>query len=64
LHVLNFSYALSKHSPGLDKKNVEVQAILGPTTSMQANFVIDLGEKLSSGAHNVVFCNKSFSYFH
>ncbi|KAL9338646.1 hypothetical protein Peur_067661 [Populus x canadensis] len=26
-------------------KNVEVQAILGPTTSMQANFVIDLGEK-------------------
>jgi hypothetical protein len=45
-------------------KNVEVQAILGPTTSMQANFVIDLGEKLSSGAHNVVFCNKSFSYFH
>jgi ionotropic glutamate receptor len=24
---------------------VEVQAILGPTTSMQANFVIDLGEK-------------------
>ncbi|KAL9400486.1 hypothetical protein Peur_009447 [Populus x canadensis] len=26
-------------------KNVEVQAILGPKTSMQANFVIDLGEK-------------------
>ncbi|CAK7354114.1 unnamed protein product [Dovyalis caffra] len=26
-------------------KNMEVQAILGPTTSMQANFVIDLGEK-------------------
>ncbi|KAG5225123.1 glutamate receptor [Salix suchowensis] len=26
-------------------KNVEVQAILGPTTSMQASFVIDLGEK-------------------
>ncbi|XP_034890045.1 glutamate receptor 2.1 [Populus alba] len=26
-------------------KNVEVQAIIGPTTSMQANFVIDLGEK-------------------
>ncbi|KAG6740231.1 hypothetical protein POTOM_055671 [Populus tomentosa] len=26
-------------------KNVEVQAILGPTTSMQANFVIGLGEK-------------------
>ncbi|XP_073262466.1 glutamate receptor 2.8-like [Populus alba] len=26
-------------------KKVEVQAILGPTTSMQANFVIDLGEK-------------------
>eukprot|EP00258_Populus_trichocarpa_P013432 XP_002324375.3 glutamate receptor 2.8 [Populus trichocarpa] len=26
-------------------KNVEVQAILGPSTSMQANFVIDLGEK-------------------
>uniref|UniRef100_A0A2K2A8X8 Glutamate receptor n=2 Tax=Populus trichocarpa TaxID=3694 RepID=A0A2K2A8X8_POPTR len=26
-------------------KNVEVQAILGPNTSMQANFVIDLGEK-------------------
>ncbi|CAK7354088.1 unnamed protein product [Dovyalis caffra] len=26
-------------------KNVEVQAIIGPTTSMQASFVIDLGEK-------------------
>ncbi|KAF2313056.1 hypothetical protein GH714_008934 [Hevea brasiliensis] len=26
-------------------KNVQVQAILGPNTSMQANFVIDLGEK-------------------
>nr|TKS11192.1 glutamate receptor 2.1-like [Populus alba] len=26
-------------------KNVEVQAIIGPTTSMQANFVIELGEK-------------------
>ncbi|KAI5586810.1 hypothetical protein BDE02_06G237200 [Populus trichocarpa] len=26
-------------------KNAEVQAILGPKTSMQANFVIDLGEK-------------------
>ena len=26
-------------------KNMEVQAILGPTTSMQANFVIELGEK-------------------
>ncbi|KAF9662007.1 hypothetical protein SADUNF_Sadunf18G0008400 [Salix dunnii] len=26
-------------------KNVEVQAIFGPTTSMQASFVIDLGEK-------------------
>ncbi|XP_011044964.1 PREDICTED: glutamate receptor 2.8-like [Populus euphratica] len=31
---------------GLDLiRNVEVQAILGPTKSMQANFVIDLGEK-------------------
>lgn len=26
-------------------KNVEVQAIIGPTTSMQANFVMELGEK-------------------
>ncbi|GMY29121.1 glutamate receptor 2.8-like [Fagus crenata] len=26
-------------------KNVEVQAIIGPQSSMQANFVIDLGEK-------------------
>ncbi|KAI9377955.1 hypothetical protein POPTR_018G012600v4 [Populus trichocarpa] len=26
-------------------KNVEVQAIIGPTTSMQANFVIELGDK-------------------
>ncbi|KAG6739156.1 hypothetical protein POTOM_056742 [Populus tomentosa] len=26
-------------------KNVEVQAIIGPTTSRQANFVIELGEK-------------------
>ncbi|KAI5556062.1 hypothetical protein BDE02_18G009400 [Populus trichocarpa] len=26
-------------------KNVEVQAIIGPTTSMQANFVIELGQK-------------------
>ncbi|XWS31184.1 hypothetical protein CRYUN_Cryun23aG0055600 [Craigia yunnanensis] len=26
-------------------KNVEVQAIIGPTTSMQANFVIKLGDK-------------------
>ncbi|KAG5225124.1 glutamate receptor [Salix suchowensis] len=26
-------------------KNMEVQAILGPTASMQANFVIELGEK-------------------
>ncbi|KAF9662000.1 hypothetical protein SADUNF_Sadunf18G0007700 [Salix dunnii] len=26
-------------------KNVEVQALIGPTTSMQANFVIELGEK-------------------
>ncbi|XWS75987.1 hypothetical protein CRYUN_Cryun01aG0138800 [Craigia yunnanensis] len=26
-------------------KNVEVQAIIGPTTSMQANFVINLGNK-------------------
>ncbi|XP_011012861.1 PREDICTED: glutamate receptor 2.8-like [Populus euphratica] len=26
-------------------KNVEVQAIIGPTTSKQANFVIELGEK-------------------
>ena len=26
-------------------KNVEVQAIIGPTTSTQANFVIELGEK-------------------
>ena len=26
-------------------KNVEVQAIIGPRSSMQANFVIDLGDK-------------------
>ncbi|XP_048234687.1 glutamate receptor 2.2 isoform X2 [Ricinus communis] len=26
-------------------KNVEVEAIIGPSTSMQANFVIDLGQK-------------------
>ncbi|XP_021805298.1 glutamate receptor 2.8-like [Prunus avium] len=26
-------------------KNVQVQAIIGPTSSMQANFVIDLGDK-------------------
>jgi ionotropic glutamate receptor len=38
--------ACSYQNTALDLiKNVEVQAILGPTTSMQANFVIDLGEK-------------------
>ncbi|KAM7459658.1 hypothetical protein LguiA_036652 [Lonicera macranthoides] len=26
-------------------KNVEVQAIIGPSTSMQANFILDLGDK-------------------
>ena len=38
--------ACSYQNTALDLiKNVEVQAILGPTTSMQANFVIDLGGK-------------------
>jgi ionotropic glutamate receptor len=39
-------FLISFRNAALDLiKNVEVQAILGPTTSMQANFVIDLGEK-------------------
>ncbi|XP_073265991.1 glutamate receptor 2.2-like [Populus alba] len=33
-------------SPGLDKKCGKCKQSLGPNTSMQANFVIDLGEKL------------------
>ncbi|XP_061963598.1 glutamate receptor 2.8-like [Populus nigra] len=39
-------FLISFRNAALDLiKNVEVQAILGPKTSMQANFVIDLGEK-------------------
>nr|TKS11786.1 glutamate receptor 2.8-like [Populus alba] len=39
-------FLISFRNAALDLiKNVEVQAILGPNTSMQANFVIDLGEK-------------------
>ncbi|KAI7990042.1 Glutamate receptor 2.7 [Camellia lanceoleosa] len=40
------NYVVGAAAAALDLlKNVEVQAIIGPGTSMQADFVIDLGEK-------------------
>ncbi|KAL5569998.1 hypothetical protein UlMin_026573 [Ulmus minor] len=48
-------------------KNVQVQAILGPTTSMQANFMVNLGEKaqvpIISYSATSPSLNKKSSYF-
>ncbi|XP_015572476.1 glutamate receptor 2.7 [Ricinus communis] len=49
-------------------KNVEVQALIGPSTSMQAEFVIDLGEKaqvpiISYSASSPSLTSRQSSYF-
>ncbi|KAJ9190552.1 hypothetical protein P3X46_001739 [Hevea brasiliensis] len=49
-------------------KNTQVQAILGPTTSLQANFIIELGEKarvpiISSSASSFSITSVHSSYF-
>jgi ionotropic glutamate receptor len=44
-HLIKFLFLFHKRTALYLIKNAEAQAIIGPQNSMQANFVIDLGEK-------------------